>query len=79
MLVRVYAPQARNNYPPNSLNFSSPKGARIEVHNDCLSEDFICNLRECYMHWILEDVIITVFRALEFDNEAMRYVSLRMR
>jgi hypothetical protein len=69
---------ARNGCPLNCLNFCGPKRAWIEVHNNSLREDFTRNLRECYMCWILEYVIVTVFRALEFDNEAMRYAVLGM-
>ena len=61
--------------PPSHLG---PERAWVEVHHNCLREDFTRNLRECYMCWILEYVIVTVFRTLEFDNEAMCYAGLGM-
>ena len=75
----LYPSPAHNGCPPSHLNFCGPERAWIEVHNNCLRENFTRNLRECYMCWILEYVIVTVFRTLEFDNEAMCYAGLGMR
>ncbi len=75
---QTVSPPARNGCSSQNLNFCSPERAWIEVHNNCLCEDFTRNLRECYMGWILEYVIVTVFRILEFDNEAVCCVGLRM-
>lgn len=66
-------------YLPTCLDFGGPKRAWIEVHNNCLSEDFTRNLCECYVCWILEYVVVTVFRTLELDNETMGSVSLGIR
>lgn len=72
-------PQLITVAPPKYLDFRGLKRAWIEVHNDCLSEDFTRNLCECYVCWILEYVVVTVFRTLELDDEAMGCVSLGMR